>query len=73
MRRILRLFLQLTVIAASLVTAMVAAPPSFGIHGPMTISDATAMMQNTAVIASLLAIWMFAAVSLTMPPRSPPP
>jgi hypothetical protein len=66
MRRGLRLFVPLTVVAASLVTAMVAAPPGFGIHGPLTPGDATAMMQKTAVIASLLAIWMFAAVALTL-------
>jgi len=66
MRRALRLFLPLTIVAASLVTAMVAAPPSFGIHRPVTVADATLMMQNTAVIASLLAVWMFAAVALTL-------
>src|SRR5205823_3024809 len=70
MRRTLRLFLPLTVVAASLVTAMVAAPPGFGIHRPLTEADATAMatamLQNTAVIASLLAVWMFAAVALTL-------
>jgi hypothetical protein len=66
MRRKLRLFVPLVLVAASLVTAMVAAPPSFGFHGPITPSDATAMMQKTAVIVSLLAIWMFAAVVLTL-------
>jgi hypothetical protein len=66
MRRTLRLFLPLTIVAASLVTAMVAAPPGFGIHHPVTVADATAMLQNTAVIASLLAVWMFAAVALTL-------
>ena len=65
MRRTLRLFLPLTVAAASLVTAIMAAPPSLGIHGPL-IADATAMMQKTAVITALLAIWMLAAVSLTL-------
>jgi hypothetical protein len=66
MRRTLRLFLPLTIVAAMLVTAMVAAPPSFGSRDPMTFADAAAMMQNTAVIVSLLAIWMFAAVALTL-------
>lgn len=66
MRRILRLLFPLTVVAASLVTAMVAAPPSFGVRGSMTVADAAAMMQKTAVVASLLAIWMFAAVALTL-------
>jgi len=66
MRRALRLFLPLTVVAASLVTAIVAAPPSLGIRGPLTIDDATAMMQKTAVIVALLAVWMLAAVALTL-------
>ncbi|MEA2237572.1 MAG: hypothetical protein QOC81_2296 [Thermoanaerobaculia bacterium] len=66
MRRALRLFLPLTAVAATLVTAMVAAPPSFRLPGPMPIEDAVATMQNTAVIVSLLAIWMFAAVGLTL-------
>jgi hypothetical protein len=62
----LRLFLPLTIVAASLVTAMVAAPQGFGIQAPLTVADATALMQKTAVIASLLAVWMFAAVALTL-------
>ena len=66
MHRTLRLFVPLTIVAALLVTALVAAPPRLGIQGPMTFGDATAMMQKTAVIASLLAIWMFAAVALTL-------
>jgi hypothetical protein len=66
MRRTLRLFLPLTVVAASLVTAMVAAPPSLGIQAPLTFADATALLQKTAVIAALLAVWMFAAVALTL-------
>jgi hypothetical protein len=66
MRRALRLFLPLTAVAATLVTAMVAAPPSFRLRGPMSVEDALATMQNTAVIVSLLAIWMFAAVGLTL-------
>jgi hypothetical protein len=66
MRRGVRLFLPLTVIAATLVTAMVAAPPDLGIKGPLTVADAAAMLQNTAVIASLLAVWMLAAVALTL-------
>lgn len=66
MRRALRLFLPLTVIAATLVTAMVAAPPSFSIREPLTVASAAAMMQNTAVIVSLLAIWMIVAIGLTL-------
>jgi hypothetical protein len=66
MRRTLRLFLPLTVVAASLVTAIMAAPPSLGIRGPLTVADATAMMQKTAVIAAMLAVWMLAAVALTL-------
>ena len=67
MRRMLRLFLPLTIAAASLVTAtIVAAPPGLDIHGPLTVGDATAMLQKTAVIAALLAVWMLAAVALTL-------
>ncbi len=66
MRRMLRLFLPLTVVAATLVTAMIAAPPNFGVHPPDGIVEATAMLQKTAVIVALLAVWMIAAVSLTL-------
>ena len=66
MRRMLRLFLPLTIVAATLVTAMIAAPPGFGIHPPDGIAEATAMLQKTAVIAALLAVWMIVAVSLTL-------
>lgn len=66
MHRMLRLFLPLTVMAASLVTAMVAAPTSSGTSAPLTVTDAAAMMQKTAVIAALLAVWMLAAISLTL-------
>lgn len=66
MRRLLRLFLPLTVVAASLVTAMVAAPSSSGTSSPLPLDDATAMLQKTAVIAALLAVWMLAAISLTL-------
>jgi len=66
MRRMLRLFLPLTIAAASLVTAMIAAPPDPGTHAPLTVGDATALLQKTAVIAALLAVWMLAAVALTL-------
>jgi hypothetical protein len=66
MRRMLRLLLPLTVVAASLVTAMIAAPPGFDVHAPNTVAEATAMLQKTAVIVALLAVWMFAAVALTL-------
>jgi hypothetical protein len=66
MRRMVRLFLPLTIAATSLVTAMVAAPPNLNIRGPITINDATAMLQKTAVIAALLAVWLLAAVALTL-------
>src|SRR5258707_7294090 len=66
MRRMLRLFVPLTAVAASLVTAMVAAPFGSDIHAPLTVADATTMMQKTAVTVALLAVWMFAAVALTL-------
>jgi hypothetical protein len=62
----LRLFLPLTVVAASLVTAMMAAPFGPDIPTPRTFSDATTMLQKTAVTVALLAVWMFAAVVLTL-------
>lgn len=66
MRRVLRLFLPLTIVAASLVTAMVAAPPNFAVQSPNPVAEATALLQKTAVIVTLLAVWMFAAVALTL-------
>jgi hypothetical protein len=66
MRRTLRLFVPLTLVATSLVTAVVAGPPGFGRGGALTIGNAAAMLQKTAVIAALLAVWMFAAVALTL-------
>jgi uncharacterized membrane protein len=66
MRRMLRLFLPLTVVAGTLVTAMIAAPPGFGVHAPDSVAEATAMLQKTAVIAALLAVWMIVAVALTL-------
>jgi hypothetical protein len=66
MRRMLRLFLPLTVVAASLVTAMVAAPFGSAIRAPLTVADATTMLQETAVTVALLAVWMLAAVALTL-------
>jgi hypothetical protein len=65
MRRTLRLFLPLTVVAASLVTAIIAAPSSYSLQA-ITLNEATAMIQKTAIIAVLLAVWMFAAVALTL-------
>src|SRR5947208_2189924 len=66
MRRMLRLFVPLILVATSLVTAVAAGPPGFGRGGMLTIGDAAAMLQKTAVIAALLAVWMFAAVALTL-------
>jgi hypothetical protein len=48
------------------VTPILAAPPSLGIPVPLPVADATAMMQKTAVNAALLAVWMLAAVALTL-------
>lgn len=73
MRRGLRLFLPLTVAAATVVTAMLAAPPpahSSGLGGlnieKISIADAASVMQRTAVIASLLTVWILAAIVLTL-------
>jgi hypothetical protein len=65
----LRLFLPLTIVGATLVTAMIAAPtePSrpFDIRS-VTLQQAASMVQQTAVIMSLIAVWMIAAVALTL-------
>jgi hypothetical protein len=49
--------------AATVVTALVAAPP-FG--SPLTFSEAASMMTRTAVIVSLLFVWIIAAIALTL-------
>jgi hypothetical protein len=73
MHRLARLFLPLTLVAGSLVTAMLAAPPAaqtkpFGgldIHR-VSFGDAVSMVQQTAVILSLLFVWLVAAVVVTL-------
>ncbi len=67
MRRILRLFLPLTIVAASLVTAMIAAPhPGNQLEMPFPLEHAASMMQESAVTVSLIAVWLLAAVGLTL-------
>ena len=43
-------------VVRKLVSAMVAAPFGSDVHAPLTVADATTMMQKTAVIAALLAV-----------------
>jgi len=50
-------------IAATVVTALVAAPP---FRSPITFSEAASMMTRTAVIVSLLFVWIIAAVGVTL-------
>jgi hypothetical protein len=50
-------------IAATVVTALVAAPP---FKSPITFSEAASMMTRTAVIVSLLFVWIIAAVAVTL-------
>ena len=50
-------------IAATVVTALVAAPP---FRSPITFSEAASMMTRTAVIVSLLFVWIIAAVAVTL-------
>jgi hypothetical protein len=59
--------LWLAIVAAMIVTASIAAPPSFDIR-PSEFSLATglAMLQRTAVILSLLFVWVIAAVVVTL-------
>jgi hypothetical protein len=65
----LRLFLPLTIVAATLVTAMIAAPTeqakTFDIKS-ITLQQAASLVQQSAVIVSLIAVWMLAAVALTL-------
>jgi len=69
MRRMLRLFVPLTIVGATLVTAMIAAPTesakSFDIKS-MTLQQAASMLQQSAVTVSLVAVWILAAVALTL-------
>src|ERR1041385_3452 len=70
MRRMLRLFVPLTIVGATLVTGMIAAAPSSSLE-PMslrsiTLQQAASLVQQTAVIVSLIAVWMLAAVALTL-------
>ncbi len=74
MRRPPRILLPLAIAAASVITATLAAPPaSSSVVGdarvlltPASFTDAAAMMQRTAVVVSLLFVWMMAAVALTL-------
>ena len=50
-------------IAATVVTALVAAPP---FRSPITFSEAASMMTRTAVVVSLLFVWIIAAVAVTL-------
>lgn len=53
-------------IAATVVTALVAAPLFKNPVGPVTFSEAASMMTRSAVIVSLLFVWIIAAVALTL-------
>jgi len=70
-----RILLPLAIAAASVITATLAAPPATSsvvgdarrvLLTPASFTDAAAMMQRTAVVASLLFVWMIAAVALTL-------
>ena len=60
MRKVLLIALT---IAATVVTALVAAPP---FRSPITFSEAASMMTRTAVIVSLLFVWIIAGVAVTL-------
>ncbi len=53
-------------IAATAVTALVASPPFKSPLGPATFSEAASMMTRTAVIVSLLFVWIIAAIVVTL-------
>lgn len=73
MRRVLRLFIPLTIVGATVVTGMIAAPPvsameqaaKFDLRS-MTLQQAANMLQQTAVTVSLVAVWILAAIALTL-------
>lgn len=69
MRRMLRLFVPLTIAGATLVTGMIASPAEtatkFDLRS-ITLQQAASMVQQTAVTVSLLAVWILAAVALTL-------
>lgn len=55
--------------AATVVTAMLAATPEASSRlfiPPTSLTDAAAMMQRTAVVVSLLFVWLIGAVALTL-------
>jgi hypothetical protein len=65
----LRLFVPLTIAGATLVTGMIASPAEpaakFDLRS-ITLQQAASMVQQTAVSVSLLAVWILAAVALTL-------
>jgi hypothetical protein len=71
MRKRLRLILPLTIMAAAVVTAIAIAPQPEAQQRPFDLRDMTLVqtaskLQQTTVVVSLLAVWMLAAVALTM-------
>src|SRR4051812_36768266 len=54
------------IVAATVVTAMVASPSQPLDMDHMTFASAAAMMQRTAVASSLLLVWLVGAVVLTL-------
>lgn len=68
MRRMLRLFVPLTIVGATVVTGMIAAPTEtskFDLQS-MTLQRAASLVQTSAVAVSLVAVWILAAVALTL-------
>jgi len=68
MRRMLRLFIPLTIVGATLVTGMIASPTEptkFDLQS-ITLQQAASMLQQSAVTVSLVAVWILAAVALTL-------
>jgi len=62
-----RAILLLAVVAALLVTASIAAPPVGDLHrSDFSIATGLAMLQRTAVILSLLFVWLVASIVVTL-------
>lgn len=68
MRRMLRMFVPLTTVAATLVTAMIIVPEapanSFD-QRLINLQQAASMLQQSAVVVSLIVVWLLAGVALT--------
>src|SRR3954454_16924482 len=67
MRKGMRAVLLLAIVAAMLVTASIATPAPLDVRQPgFSVMTGLAMLQQTAVVLSLLFVWLIAAVVVTL-------